>query len=151
MSSILRGSFSWSGLNDIINTENHLGGLRGREEDASLELERLVDSKLRHITNSTVIDINAGVSVALVVLGSDLSDELGAVETSIISNNGRQSTKSTSKSLDGKRFLSTDLGSELIDGLGHQHLSTASTKCSLGILQGLQSGGKFIVNILAEE
>lgn len=57
MSSILRGSFSWSGLNDIINTENHLSGLRGREEDTSLELERLVDSKLRHITNSTVIAI----------------------------------------------------------------------------------------------
>ena len=49
--------FPWSGssLEDVINSENHLRGLGGLDQDLSLDAEAFCDAKIRHAANLALI------------------------------------------------------------------------------------------------
>jgi hypothetical protein len=58
-------------LDDVVNTQNHLGSLGGRQKHLQLQLEWLNDAKLLHVANLAGANVNTSAVVTSRMRGLD--------------------------------------------------------------------------------
>merc|ERR1712038_371728 len=130
--------FPWSGssLENVVDSEDHLRGFRGLDQNLPLDAETLRDAQLRHAADLSLVHVQADCVATRVVGSLQLTGELGGVVSSVLRNDARQLSQGVGEGLHGSGLLPGSLGCHLVHRLGHQHLAAASPEDCPRLLDG---------------
>ncbi|KAI3491659.1 hypothetical protein L1887_43971 [Cichorium endivia] len=130
---------------DIVDTQDHLGRFCGADDHLAFELVRLAHALLLHVRQLARIQIESGVLVTVLVGSTQLGDELGRVQTSVIRQNGRQLSERLGKCFCRNRLFARRGSRRVIHHLGHAHLGTSATEQHPRLAHRLREDGEGVV------
>jgi len=115
-------SLSGSATHNVVNSQDHLGGLGSGDEGLLLNTEALSHTKSDHVVDFAFEHVNAGVLIAVVDFRAQISHDLSSVVTTVLTNNSGQLSKGTCKCLNSDSLLAAHGEGELVNSEGHSHL-----------------------------
>mmetsp|Transcript_34240 Transcript_34240/g.58610 ORF Transcript_34240/g.58610 Transcript_34240/m.58610 type:complete len:562 (+) Transcript_34240:259-1944(+) len=132
-------------LDDVVDAQDHLGGLGGGEHDLRLELVRLADAELGHVRQPARVHLQAPSVLALVVLGAQARDKGGGVVARVVRNVQRHRAQRLRVRLHGEHLLARDGLGGLLHRLRHEHLGGAPPRQHGRRLDGLRQDAQRVV------
>lgn len=129
-------TFPGRALNNVVNTENHLSGLRGRDQSLLFHAEALSDTHFLHVSNFSTEHVDSGGSFAVEDLGTEVGHNLSSVVAAVFANSGRKGAEGASIRLNSDGGLTGHRFGKLVNSEGHAHLSVTATVDGLVILAG---------------
>mmetsp|Transcript_6020 Transcript_6020/g.20586 ORF Transcript_6020/g.20586 Transcript_6020/m.20586 type:complete len:249 (-) Transcript_6020:1088-1834(-) len=109
-------------LYDVVDAQDHLGGLGGREEHLLLHAEALVDPERLHVAHCTRDDVHTGAARGVGVRGAQAAHEVRAVQARVVRDDGRDLAQGARVRLHGEGLLARGGGGRLVDDPAHLHL-----------------------------
>ena len=133
------------GLENVVDTEDHLCSLAGANDDLSLELVALRHTEIDHASDLAFIEVQPGVLVAIHVRRAKLRDELAGIETCIVRKDGRKLPQGSRERFRSNSLLARRLARLLVHFRAHCHLCTAAAERHARLFDGLREDRERIV------